>query len=247
MKYLSFLLIICCISNTCRNNEVIHNLNKDVEELETFPDSLVDHFPSYSDTSYGENCLDVRGAISRKDYKKPEDKKEKIYIYHYGGYIYGHFVSDNIYKKEKQKIDSLKKQIYKGTDSNILYLCGIGKFGEEYIFSPMGGNKRYYGTFDEIVKQNKHVNIDYTLDEELPVPLFEENINLMRGFEDTIQRKELKHYVLGAQKGKTGVFDKKIPERDTCVNYPDSWCNGYSKGVSFYDDKNLIIYWTLTW
>lgn len=247
MKYLNTLGILfslIMLLSACNNcNKHLSSPEAFYEKsLNNFPDSLVNHFPMPSDSEeFGIICLNIKSTgILKGDIKI----KEIDTLSNINRYLSGHFLSEKKYDEQKRKLRKYTKKVYKGSDSSLLYIFNMNHINEDYFISPVTGDQKYWGTYDEIVNKQKYVKIKYSADNKLPVPLFEENITLMREYDDTILRKDLVHYVMDA---KPGVYSDNFPKLDTCLNFPNTWCNGYSKGASFYDDKNLIIYWIFVW
>ena len=251
MKKLSFLLLLIIGMITQCDYTLMNEEAQSYEDAkDTFHDSLFTHIPNPLDNKASpERRMRVKalGLIKGEYSDTYINNHFKLFAKH-SRYIYAQEVSDRIYKEEKQKFESHARRKYKNIDSNLVYIFDMELInGIYYMLSLFYTDSYYYSdSIDELGKHAKYINIDYTLDKKLPVPFIKKELVINREdkVSDTVFQKNLTHYVIDARKG---IFNKNIPARDTCMNYPDSWCNGYSRGASFFDEKNQIFYWIFMW
>lgn len=205
----------------CQNVDIRKKMQKDYKQsVQFFEKDLVSHFP----VELPDSCS--FGATV------PQKNTLKMFGFGVDGMLLWKTYSLSQYKATASQLKDLPNSTYSANDSSLLlvfsYSDEIEIVGE--IYRDQESPERQALATHNVSKASS-----------LPVPLFE--IDQYKGNTMSGLTEDFKLFVLDAQPGKY-IDDKYLQE---CECIPKQWKHGYSKGVAFSDEKQVVIYWVIVW
>nr|WP_321406434.1 hypothetical protein [uncultured Carboxylicivirga sp.] len=214
------LIIILSLSSCSPKTSKILGLAYE-QSIELFGKESLDHYPQRTpNTSFRFNFDQQRTDRFRR-YRDGFAPSEAVFICQY----------------EERKYKSIKKQyssyqLRESSDTCLIYIFPFAdEFEEEYDFFSTITNPFIY----HYSKSQKYKSYG------IPVPLID-----LKNTSYDIQDEEINNLTHVIIKSEPGNTDFKIHHYEA-EWLPDGWKHGYSKGISFYDEKRIIVYWFIAW
>lgn len=216
---LPFIIIVLAVA--CQNVDVSKQIQERYNKsIRFFESDIVDHFPTELTDSSG--------------YSTTVPKTDTMEMAGFGvdGLFLWKTYSLLQYTAIVSKFANLSNTTYSANDSSLLLV-----FSYSDVIEIVGEIYRDQES-PELQALAKH-NVNKA--NSLPVPLFE--IDEYKASTMSGLTGDFKLFVLDAQPGKY-IDDKYLQE---CECIPEQWKHGYSKGVAFSDEKQVVIYWVIVW
>ncbi|MCU4173793.1 hypothetical protein [Carboxylicivirga sp. N1Y90] len=209
------------LSSFCSCSESIDKgLGKGLKiTTELFGEESIDHYPKYV------SDFNTRFHFQQRPTNKSRGSddffcpSEAMFFTRY---------KDSNYKSIKKAYASF--QTWRASDTSLIY---IFPYTEDYKTLTEPHASQINPLVYEYVEVNKPQNA-------IPVPLID-----IKGYYDMehVDVKGFKHILLDSKAGKPD-FDIHLYDAPWL---PEKWKHGYSKGISFHDEMNVVVYWFIAW